>query len=431
MFPSRSVMILTILTLFALGAPLAGEEAASPAKPATPAKPSQFGINPAGITSPEMRDALQRLHAAGVIPGRRGSLAFFRWTSDEPPKLAHLGLRGANFDDELLALVAHLPDLEFVSLYETNITDEGIKSLAGLRKLRSLAISPINRYEKAGFGPPQWSYPFLPRRDDRPRITGQSLPVIAGITTLESLQLLDARVSAGDLRPLAELPKLSSLALPNVIDDDTIKHLQPCRRLNSLTLGERAISADEIARLADLKSIRHLILIHAQLDGDALQAPAKLDSLEELQLEDCGLTDERLAQLRVPLKLSHLSLERNEIAGSGLSHLVKFELKSLALEFNNLSDDTLVHLPQLGTLESLGIGYNVQVTDRGIASGQLQMMANLKSLRLRGLKSITDTSLPDLLKFGHLEHINIRETKTSPECVAQLKQGMPKTVVFK
>jgi len=58
-------------------------------------------------------------------------------------------------------------------------------------------------------------------------------------------------------------------------------------------------------------------------------------------------------------------------------------------------------------------------------------MTHLKKLELRGLKKVTDASYEDLVKFGYLTNLGIRETKTSVECVEHLKTAMPKTVVFK
>jgi len=82
-------------------------------------------------------------------------------------------------------------------------------------------------------------------------------------------------------------------------------------------------------------------------------------------------------------------------------------------------------------VENLAMSYCTGVTDKGIQSGVLQKMTHLKQLGLRGMKQVTDASLDDLVKFGHLDHITIRETKISPEGVESMKKAMPKTVVFK
>jgi hypothetical protein len=249
--------------------------------------------------------------------------------------------------------------------------------------------------------------------------------------TLESLDLLDARIVSSDLAGLSAWPKLSSLSLPNAIDAETVKHLRTCPRLATLTLGYREITAAELEILAGWKSLRKLTVVHAKLSDEALQGFSKLETLEELHLMDCDLKDDRLKHLRGSAKLAYLALPRNEIDGPGLEHLAKLKLKKLGLEFNNISDKTLPHLSQLITVENLALSYCRGVTDKGIQSGTLQKMTNLKQLGLRGMKLVTDASLDDLVKFGHLEHITIRETKISTEGVEKLKKAMPKTEVFK
>ena len=404
---------------------------ASPVTAADPPKKIQFGINPEGITTPAMREALSRMQDAGVVAGRRGSLTFFRWADGTPPRLAHLGLWGPKVGNDVFAHITALPDLEHVSLYETAVDDAGFAVVAKLPKLRSLAVTPVIRYEKAGFGPPQWSYPFLPAKADRPRITGTSLRALAGLSSLESLDLLDARLTSADLAALTAWPKLSSVGLPNAIDAETVKHLQACRRLSSLTLGHREITAGEIDTLASWKSLRKLTILHARLTDEALQALGKLHTVEELNLQDCGLTDARLKHLRGTPKLKSLSLDRNEIEGPGVPDLAALKLTNLSLGFNNIRDTSLTHLTPLTTLDTLGISYCVAVTDKGIRSGILQKMTHLKRLNLRGLKQITDAALEDLVRFDHLAHIGIRETKISADGVERMKKAMPKTVVFK
>jgi len=417
-----SLLLLILLTTAAIGA--------GPAERLSKGGNS-FGIKPEWVSSPEMLDTLNRLHTAGLVEGRRGTLTFFRWSNTEPPRLAHLGLWGAKIGNKELQLGAALSDLENVSIYETGVDDEGLAALARLPKLRALSIAPVCRYEKAGFGPPQWSYPFLAARADRPRVTGKGLRAFAGSTTLERVDLLDVQCESDDLAILTTWPKLSAVSLPNRIDSATARHLQGCKKLNQLTIGHREITAEEIERLAEWKALRRLTVIHAQLPNEALAALSKLTTVEELRLEDCGLTDANLQFLQDSPQLSTLILERNEIDGPGLKHLASLNLKSLGLEFNNLNDDRLPHLAQLKSLEKLSLSYCRNITDGGIRGGILQSMSHVKHLNLRGLKQVTDASLDDLAKFTHLEHVTLRETQVSWDGVAQLQKELPKTVVFK
>ncbi len=388
-------------------------------------------VKPEGPATPEMLAAMNRMSEAGIVEGRRGSLTFFRWSGAKPPTLVRLGLWGGKIDNPLLALASTMPELEGVSLYETSVDDEGIRALVKLPKLRSVEVLPIERYEKQGFGPTQWSYPFVKLRADRPRLTGKALQVLAQVKTLESLDLQDAQLQSRDLALLSSWPKLGSLGLPNEVDDETVKHLQACRRLSTLTLGNREITAEELRRLAGWHSLRKLVLTCAKLSGDALEALAGLTTVQRIELIDCGLTDEHLEHLRGSPMLAELALPRNEINGPALAHLAKLKLKSLGLEFNNLRDETLKDLVPLTNVEDIRLSYCFGVTDRGIQSGALQSMSNLKRLALRGLKQVTDASVDDLAKLRNLEHLNIRQNGITTNGFARLKQAMPKTTVFK
>lgn len=386
-------------------------------------------VKPEGPARPEMLDAMRRMVDAGIHPGKRGSLTFFRWSGEK--KLVRLGLWGGKIDNGVIALASTMPDLEGISLYETNVDDAGIQALAKLTKLRMLAVLPVERYEKQGFGPTQWSYPFIARRAERPRITGQALQALAGLKTIESLDLQDAQIQPGDLALLASWPKLGSLGLPNVIDEETVKHLQACRELSHLTLGNREITAAELRRLAAWKSLRHLVISCATLSDEALEALSGLESVESIELIDCGLTDEHLKHLHGSPLLTELSLPRNEIHGPGLAHVAKLKIKSLGLEFNNVSDETLKDVARLTQVEEIRLSYCLGVTDRGIQSGTLQSMPNLKRLAFRGVKAITDASIDDLAKIKGLEHINIRGNGLSASGVARLKEAMPQTAIFR
>lgn len=423
-------LLLTLLAFSTLmpGTFLWADEIKSGSNP----KPPSFGLNPSGIDlAPEVQAALHTLNEAGRFEGRRGSLTFFRWADSKSPRLAHLGLWGPKIGNAELALTRLLPDLEFVSLYETSIDDAGLAALERLPRLRSFAVLPVERYEKTGFGPPQWSYPFLETRAERPRITAAGLRTLTRIATLESLDLLDARLTSSDLEVLASWPRLGRLSLPCAIDAEAVKSLQACRKLSHLTLGGREIAADEVMLLARWKSLRKLTLTHARLTDDTLRALSQLDTVPTIELLDCGLTDEQLRHLHGSPALTELILSRNEIDGPGLSHLARLNLKSLGLEFNNLRDETLRHLPQLTSLEELGLSYCLGITNEGLRGGELQRMTHLKELRLRGLKLINDAALDELSKFRHLAHINIRETQITPIGVDRLRQALPNTIVFK
>ena len=83
------------------------------------------------------------------------------------------------------------------------------------------------------------------------------------------------------------------------------------------------------------------------------------------------------------------------------------------------------------TLKKLFLEYCEKLTDAGIRTGVLQGMTNLEELRLRGMKKVTDASLDDLVKFGHLKTISVRSVGITNDGVERMKKGMPETHVFR
>ena len=359
--------------------------------PAVTTRP--FGVAPAGITSPEMGEAVKAMDEASILPGQKNTITRMRWSDEPVPKLWFVGLWGPKVDDALMAMTSHTSDLWSVELHEPHIDDEGMRSLAKLPKLRYLVVSPIERYVKPGYSSVMYCFPNFTSAADRPRVTGKSIEAFADSATLESLELFDAVVSSADLR--------------------------------------FEITAEEIERLADWKTLRRLAITHATLSDAALEALSKLPNVDTLELLDCGLTDERLTHLKLPPKTATLLLGRNEIAGPGLVHLAGGKLQTLGLEYNNLDDDTIRHLPQLGTLKKLFLEYCEKLTDTGIRTGVLQGMTHLEELRLRGMQKVTDASLDDLVKFGHLKTISVRSVGITNDGVERMKKGMPETHVFR
>jgi hypothetical protein len=390
--------------------------------------PSRFGAPQA---QGEQTEEMKRLTAAGIYEGHPGSLTFLRWKGTNPPAVFHAGLWGPQITNEHAALLSGLPDLESIEIHETAIDDSGAKALAKLPKLRRLTVSAVDRFQKAGIPRIQWSYPWLPAVENRPRLTGKALEVLSALPALDFLDLRDTGVRCTELGVLASFPKLAEVGLPCPIDAETLRHLRACKSVSAILLGGREISASEIELLAGLPSLKRLTLRQARLSREALTAMENLPKVTTLTLYDCGITDSQLVHLGKPPSLTQLELVRNAIEGPGLTRLSSFSLQKLELMMNNLSNASLAQLASLNTLEDLQIAYNVAITDSGIQSGILQGMKQLKQLELRGLTGVTDASLKALSQFGHLKQIGIREAKISWESVDAMRAAMPDTRVFK
>ena len=104
-------------------------------------------------------------------------------------QLRSLHISGSKITDESLAVFGSFPLLEELSLQFNDFTDDGLKQLVGLKRLKSLWIC-----RRAG---------------DRPNsITDAGMRSLIGLTQLEELGIQDTAVTAAGVQQLAkELPK--------------------------------------------------------------------------------------------------------------------------------------------------------------------------------------------------------------------------------
>ena len=76
-------------------------------------------------------------------------------------------------------------------------------------------------------------------------------------------------------------------------------------------------------------------------------------TLESLAIEDCGVSDAGLAQLK-DLPIEDLALVRCfSIGDKGLEHVKRFRLRQLLLRDTSVTGEGLVHLAGMTTLRSL------------------------------------------------------------------------------
>jgi len=116
------------------------------------------------------------------------------------PALEELTYAGTDTGDEALAAVGTLKGLRRFRTWHTAQTQAGMTHLATLENLVALRL---------GQRLPGWGSP-------EPSFDGSTIPVIAGMKTLEQLELTEARLTATDLAPLAGLPKLRLLVITTV-----------------------------------------------------------------------------------------------------------------------------------------------------------------------------------------------------------------------
>lgn len=204
-------------------------------------------------------------------------------------KLSRLKTLDVNkgLNDERLAQLAGLAELEYFQSNLAQITDAGLKPLAGLQGLRNLKL----------FHPgPAFSGAGLAHLADLPRLER--------LTVAGSLAFNDEGMAA-----VARLGKLQDFRSWHAgFTDEGVKQLKELKHLKSLYLGQRLAykppvcpSDATLALVAELKSLEALQLSEARLSFAALRQLKQLPALKQLTLDGIDLPKADVARLKEEL----------------------------------------------------------------------------------------------------------------------------------
>ena len=273
--------------------------------------------------------------------------------------------------------------------------------------------------------------------DDLLRTLG---PALSKLPNLRILNLFGGQVSEAGLTALLTGEVLSEITLPQATDpiasqlsrfrnlrkvifdrrgsisDDGLAQLAQLTKLRRLDLGATRegspLITDAGARsLAQLRSLRELIVPQTALTGEGVRALAAIAPLEQLDLTLTEVTDDSLTPFGDLKNLRSLKLRGTQIQGPGLQHLARcqsleslqlselspFEsdelrhfvghprLKSLNLSGTRLDKPAVAHLKGIPTLELL------ELNDSGVAEADVRdLRAALPQCTIEAVKLFTD-----------------------------------------
>ena len=301
-------------------------------------------------------------------------------------------------DRGAIALEVH-PEMTYLKLPETLITDDGLAHIRHMHKLWHLDLSGLPGVTDAGLVHLQdmnnlrWLYL------SQTSVTGPGLEHLRGMNSLQSLFLAETplmdegiahigqlkslrelnlsstRITDAGLAQLGDMPNLGRLELEGtLITDSAFKHLAGCPNLEFLSYDSQMITGDGLADLAALPNIQQLFLSDANLNENGWQALAQLKQVQAVYLDGAQVTDEELKKL-------------------------------------------VEAMPQLITLDLA----ETHVTDAGVAC--ISQMPSLLLLDLRGTK-VTDACLPALACCASLESVSLTNTAVTSDAVIQFANSL-------
>ncbi len=203
--------------------------------------------------------------------------------------------------------LADLPGLRQLAVYGMPITDDGLRTLACLRKMESL-----------------WF--------ESNQITDDGLEYLSSLTELKSLGVVSNQVTGEGLRPLVAPGKLESLFLQSdSISPRGMEAVAHFANLGRLSLYSDGLTDECLKPLSGLKGLTNLTITGRSLHTDAppgvtdegLTYIAQLTNLKGLRISSPGITDAGLAHLAALRKLKGLNIVHGQsvYTRAGVDHL--------------------------------------------------------------------------------------------------------------
>jgi hypothetical protein len=202
-----------------------------------------------------------------------------------------------------------------LSIYDTAITDEGLKSISNVRELRGI---------------------HLPRA-----VTDEGLKQLSENRKLERILVSGPHISRRGIQTLSSLPEITFLAFR-----DTPQ------------IGNSVFPA-----LRSMKNLRKLDLSGTAIDDDGAVEISSLNALEVLELPRL-LTNDGLARIGKMPSLMRLSLWSTRVTGEGISHLIEHRSVRILSLPQGTTDDAIPYLNRLKWLTELCM-IGTQFTEEG------------------------------------------------------------------
>ena len=379
-----------------------------------------------------------------------------------------------NCTDKGLMTVAGMPALELIRVHGENVTDDGMKALAGCKSLVEVAVVGC------------------------PRVTDAGIRELAALPNLRSLYMRHVTLNWSALASFSESRSLRSLVLDSVggLTDMGITHLGKIPNLDCLiiagvepkftTAGIKAILDERlpddfrfdnrliddelfvslvakgwlygpslpgspriIRKPATAADVREIDLRGANITDVGFKSVLACTNLTELTLDDTGITDETLMKLGGFSKLEQLSLNHTKVTAAGLEAMLEsisgYPLRVVKVEGCELTENAFKAFAQMTGLVSLRLSQaktkgdwlkpiahlpKLTVLDLSetnfddAAVKHVTTMSALESLRLDHTK-LTDSGFQEVLKLPKLTSLSVTKTKVTKETFQKARKDYP------
>lgn len=252
---------------------------------------------------------------------------------DPAGRIVAVDLRSSWVTDSDIPRLAELPDLKQLDLSLTRISDRGLRSLRLTPGVEELNLYFAEQISDDGLSAIR-AWKRLKRLTLRgTKITDSTLEYLAGLATLESLDVGYAQITDAGLGHLSALTNLRELTIGgNKLAGTGLQFLRQLPHLTYLDLGglQRtdsglwSISVTEpgleaVVSIADLRELR---LAGTSVSAGGIAMLKELPKLERLDLQGCKrVGDDAVSALAVLKQLKRLDLHGTSLTESGRAKL--------------------------------------------------------------------------------------------------------------
>ncbi len=216
--------------------------------------------------------------------------------ADFMPQLGALTVVGADATTDTIARIGVLPELQFLQVNETGITDDFGDHVVKHRNLRYLDATETSISDA-----------FIWRFRDLEHLNG--------------LTLRKTRVSDAASDTISRFTQLRQLDLDSTdVSDASLPQLSQLTELVTLRLSNTSV-ADLSAGVANLTRLEELILAGSTANDLAVEHISTLTQLKKLNLYRTAITDAAIPDLLKLPNLEYLSVERTEVSNESVSRL--------------------------------------------------------------------------------------------------------------
>jgi hypothetical protein len=246
-----------------------------------------------------------------------------------PDTIRSLRIRGKFLADDDVKGFARFSRLEKLNLYETDLGDDAISSLAALPAVTTLCIRATKLTDR-GFERlrdfPKLTHLEISRAE---LLTDEGLRHVGSLKSLTVLELrVCPKITDQGLRALSGLVELDDLYLWTSarITDEGLAALGKLPKLRAVQLGDlKEITPAGWAALAKGPALRELYFNYCSLDDDGMAELGRIKNLEFLasyQWRDTGkITDQGVLQLQGLTRLRRLNIFSKPVTEEGMKAL--------------------------------------------------------------------------------------------------------------